>query len=63
MPQLLIPHPEIQNRRFVLAPMEEIAPFFIHPVLGRTIRELLAACTDPLPVKIIGRQAGKNQST
>jgi len=63
MPQLIIPHPEIQNRRFVLAPMEEIAPFFIHPVLGRTIRELLAACTDPLPVKIIGRQAGKNQST
>jgi 2-amino-4-hydroxy-6-hydroxymethyldihydropteridine diphosphokinase len=53
MPQLIIPHPEIQNRRFVLAPMDEIAPFFIHPVLGRTIRELLAACTDPLPVTIL----------
>jgi hypothetical protein len=37
----------------VLAPMDEIAPFFIHPVLGRTIRELLAACTDPLQVKIL----------
>ena len=52
-PQLTIPHPEIQNRRFALAPMEEIAPFFIHPVLGRTVRELLAACTDPLTVKIL----------
>jgi 2-amino-4-hydroxy-6-hydroxymethyldihydropteridine diphosphokinase len=63
MPQLVIPHPEIQNRRFALAPMEEIAPFFIHPVLGRTIRELLSACTDPLPVKIAAQPAGKNQST
>jgi 2-amino-4-hydroxy-6-hydroxymethyldihydropteridine diphosphokinase len=53
MPGLVIPHPEIQNRRFALTPMEEIAPFFLHPVLGRSIRELLAACTDPLQVKIL----------
>lgn len=53
LPQLVIPHPEIQNRRFALTPMEEIAPFFIHPVLGQSIRELLAACTDPLQVKIL----------
>ena len=53
MPGLVIPHPEIQNRRFALTPMEEIAPFFIHPVLGLSIRELLAACTDPLQVKIL----------
>ena len=52
-PQLTIPHPEIQNRRFALAPLEEIAPLLIHPVLGRTIRELLAECTDPLTVKRI----------
>lgn len=63
IPQLVIPHPEIQNRRFALAPMEEIAPFLIHPVLGKTIRELLTACTDPLPVEIFGRPTGKNQST
>jgi 2-amino-4-hydroxy-6-hydroxymethyldihydropteridine diphosphokinase len=50
-PQLTIPHPEIQNRRFALTPLEEIAPFLIHPVLGKTIRELLAECTDPLAVK------------
>jgi 2-amino-4-hydroxy-6-hydroxymethyldihydropteridine diphosphokinase len=50
-PGLIIPHPEIPNRRFVLAPMNEIAPSWRHPVLGRSVRELLAACTDPLEVK------------
>jgi len=44
--RLTIPHPEIQNRRFVLVPMEEIAPDYCHPVLSRTIRELLAVCPD-----------------
>ncbi|HTR28612.1 MAG TPA: 2-amino-4-hydroxy-6-hydroxymethyldihydropteridine diphosphokinase [Puia sp.] len=51
LPRLTIPHPEIQNRRFALTPLEEIAPDLIHPVLGLTIRELLAECTDPLAVK------------
>ena len=50
-PHLTVPHPEIQHRRFALAPMDEIAPFYIHPVLGRSVRELLADCTDPLAVK------------
>jgi 2-amino-4-hydroxy-6-hydroxymethyldihydropteridine diphosphokinase len=50
-PGLTIPHPEIQNRRFALTPLDEIAPFFVHPVLQKTIRELLAECTDPLTVK------------
>jgi 2-amino-4-hydroxy-6-hydroxymethyldihydropteridine diphosphokinase len=49
--RLTIPHPEIQYRRFALAPMEEIAPFYTHPVLNRTVRELLADCSDPLTVK------------
>jgi 2-amino-4-hydroxy-6-hydroxymethyldihydropteridine diphosphokinase len=52
-PQLTIPHPEIQNRRFALTPLEEIAPFLIHPVLGKSIRELLAECADTLAVKQI----------
>jgi 2-amino-4-hydroxy-6-hydroxymethyldihydropteridine diphosphokinase len=50
-PGLLIPHPEIQHRRFVLAPLDEIASNYIHPVLNRSVGELLLACTDPLEVK------------
>ena len=45
-PDLILPHPQIQNRRFVLEPMNQIAPDFVHPVLKRTIRELLAASDD-----------------
>ena len=50
-PGLTIPHPEIANRRFVLEPLNEIAPAYIHPVLHRSVRELLLVCTDPLEVK------------
>jgi 2-amino-4-hydroxy-6-hydroxymethyldihydropteridine diphosphokinase len=53
LPQLSIPHPEIQNRRFALAPMAEIAPEWIHPVIGRSIRDLLTESTDPGNVKKI----------
>jgi 2-amino-4-hydroxy-6-hydroxymethyldihydropteridine diphosphokinase len=37
---LVLPHPELQNRQFVLAPLEEIAPDRLHPVSGLTTRQM-----------------------
>ena len=50
-PTLTLPHPEIQNRRFVLIPLNELAPNFHHPVLGLSVHELLKICPDRLTVK------------
>jgi len=41
-PDLLLPHPRLHERRFVLAPLADIAPGFIHPVHGKSISALLA---------------------
>jgi 2-amino-4-hydroxy-6-hydroxymethyldihydropteridine diphosphokinase len=51
--QLTVPHPAIQDRRFVLVPLNELSPNFIHPELKKTNHELLIKCSDKLDVKKI----------
>lgn len=48
---LTIPHPEIQNRRFVLIPLNEIASHLVHPVFKQSIKNLLSITQDILEVK------------
>ena len=48
---LTIPHPEIQNRKFVLIPLNEIAPQLLHPVFKQSIQNLLSTSKDKLEVK------------
>jgi 2-amino-4-hydroxy-6-hydroxymethyldihydropteridine diphosphokinase len=52
LPDLKIPHPYIQERRFTLVPMAEIAPQLRHPVLGKTMTELLRECADNSEVRL-----------
>jgi len=47
---LIIPHPRLQERKFALVPLCEIAPELTHPVLQKSIRQLLDECEDKLTV-------------
>ena len=48
---LSIPHPQIQNRRFVLVPLNQLSPNLKHPILNKTVHQLLINCSDKLNVK------------
>jgi len=52
-PSLTVPHPLIQERRFVLVPMNALSSGFIHPIFHKTIHQLLKECKDTLAVKKI----------
>jgi len=49
---LVVPHPRLHLRRFVLVPLTELAADLVHPVIGKTIEELLAEVTDRSIVRI-----------
>ncbi|MFN8628408.1 MAG: 2-amino-4-hydroxy-6-hydroxymethyldihydropteridine diphosphokinase [Candidatus Binatia bacterium] len=50
---LKVPHPEIQNRRFVLLPLSELAPQLIHPKLGASVSALLAGLKDRKKIHLL----------
>jgi 2-amino-4-hydroxy-6-hydroxymethyldihydropteridine diphosphokinase len=54
-PELTLPHPRIAQRGFVLHPLAEVAPHWVHPVLSRTARELLSAAASLERVEPAGR--------
>jgi 2-amino-4-hydroxy-6-hydroxymethyldihydropteridine diphosphokinase len=51
LPDLEVPHPHIPRRGFVLEPMNEIAPDFVHPVYQTSIKSLLSNCDDNMQVR------------
>ena len=50
---LMVPHPQLQNRNFVLVPLNQLSPNFKHPVLNKTIHQLLRNSPDNLTVNKI----------
>lgn len=48
---LVLPHPALTERRFVLLPLSEIAPHLDHPIFHKTIEQLLNECPDQLDVQ------------
>lgn len=48
LPKLIIPHKHLQDRKFVLTPLNDIAPDFIHPIIKQPIKVLLENCIDKM---------------
>ena len=56
--RLEVPHPRLGERMFALAPLAEIAGEFLHPVFGKTIKEIKDSCTDTSEVTVLRRKKG-----
>jgi deoxyguanosine kinase len=52
-PGIILPHPRLHLRRFVLKPMADVAASWIHPILNQSIGHLLKNCTDQHPLEKI----------
>ena len=62
LPQLEIPHPRLADRRFVLVPLNDLAPGFRHPALHTTVAELLRQTADRSEVRLWRRPEGGVES-
>jgi 2-amino-4-hydroxy-6-hydroxymethyldihydropteridine diphosphokinase len=51
--ELILPHPRLQDRAFVLVPMADVAPDWRHPVLGLTVVQMLAALPDAARAEVV----------
>ena len=60
---LIVPHPRMHERRFVLVPLAELAPHCVHPVLKKNIQEILHAVKDASTVKRWNPAKIKNQKS
>lgn len=56
MPGLEVPHPRLADRRFVLEPLNEVAPGAVHPITGLTVKEMLDLCADRSDVRLCEKQ-------
>jgi 2-amino-4-hydroxy-6-hydroxymethyldihydropteridine diphosphokinase len=59
--QIIIPHPRMHLRRFVLEPLAEIRPEWLHPVLGITVTGLLGQCPDQGSLKRVEFELNQNE--
>ncbi|MDO1513528.1 2-amino-4-hydroxy-6-hydroxymethyldihydropteridine diphosphokinase [Maribacter confluentis] len=61
--QLTVPHPKMQERRFILKPLADITPQFYHPLLNKDTRNLLMECKDKNPIVKFHKKPFTNRHT